>query len=796
MNVMPILFASTLCIGLVACSGPVDKPQSFPLREAVVVYEDALDTGSSDPWRDWGRRGVADLTNGVFRATGASLPVVSESNAGDCAGRPVIYVGNTAAARAAGLDAGALANEDALIRVASDRAFIVARTGLGASAGCGRFLETQADYYMMTVSGDDPVTFDPTRRAQVGELAVRPAVPWRYFHFFTASRFPKTSKNLVDYGRRIRCMVNRECSEPITEAVKHAHTFFEFCRPEDFAATHPEYFSLGKDGKRHFTWNSNSQLCLSAPGVFDIVYSNLVRVVEKDRAMCRAKGVRPSTVFEFSQMDSCGYMCWCPACSKVIEKYNRKKGGNWEGGDAALQLLFVNRLARKIRGCYPEVKIRTFAYVSTEGAPEGIAVEPNVIIRLCDLYSRSDHMRPLESPFNAPRLKLIDDWFRLTPNIEIWDYRLYGGLTWEGVFPEVDVDAIAADTKLFVRYGLPRLFQQHHFENQPFFELNAFVESQFLTDPSADLGETIDRYCRVYGKGAAAMRKAIDFFRGIIRDNPPVSETDWHARLLPWRTVANMEHLKGLVADAYALETPGARARGRIAEVLAAVEMELVRLYQAVPGARTKLAEAKRDCETHYREGIVAGAVDPADREREMRTFLGILQSLGLVFEDVPAELKNVPKDEIFYLSLSTAYVPRSMNDLAISDPTSEMKSVARWRPSEEPRLPLACAASGCKTAAGSGPFAVEPVSDGRWHWHRLGVVRISAGGRITVPAGGGPSFRLKDYYINCDGLAVDPNWYEVWVSLKRVGGSFATADKSKGLFVDRLILHRVLRQD
>ena len=54
-----------------------------------------------------------------------------------------------------------------------------------------------------------------------------------------------------------------------------------------------------------------------------------------------------------------------------------------------------------------------------------------------------------------------------------------------------------------------------------------------------------------------------------------------------------------------------------------------------------------------------------------------------------------------------------------------------------------------------------------------------------------GTRFALGDFYVECDGMAEDPNWYEFWLSVKYNGDPFSKNEK-EGLFIDRLLLRRV----
>lgn len=79
------------------------------------------------------------------------------------------------------------------------------------------------------------------------------------------------------------------------------------------------------------------------------------------------------------------------------------------------------------------------------------------------------------------------------------------------------------------------------------------------------------------------------------------------------------------------------------------------------------------------------------------------------------------------------------------------------------------------------------------YRWYRLGVARVTRICEVYVPIR--LAWYASDNYIECDGMDEDPNWYEFWMSVRWDADPF-TADKSKGFFLDRLILHRVKSPD
>lgn len=794
----------SVLLGVVACVGVwgAFAESGFRLAGVPVVCEDALvDTAK----KGRGLEAARDLTNALFRVTGVPSALWRESDAPADLKR-AIYLGETKAARAAGLNAASLRRGAFRLKVEADRAFVLANTGMATSYGVIEFLQRYADYWFVTLDGDDPAVVRPDVCAPVSDVTLEHAIYARHASY-ACSRYAATSENILteSYARRTRLtkgakvtpkegntpaahdayrkacrdvMPELERAEiPSCRAGRTCHTFFLYCSPEKHFKDHPEYFSMMPDGRRQA--RPVGQICFSSKGALDVVTAQLLENIAADR---RDFSDDYPLIYDFSQEDNLGFLCNCPDCKKTIAKYNRIKGGNQEGGDTGLMLEFSNELARRVAKFYPDVKIRVFAYSSTEELPPGIVPEPNLMVWFCDLYTKSCHMLPLTHPFNAYWLDQLKRWTAASKNFEIWDYYLYGG-PWEGNFPEVQVDAIRADVRLFRDLGIDRIYTEVHYEKQPFFELNTFVLTQLYFNPDADVELLVDRYCRVYGKGAAKMREAIGFLRGLIAANPPKDADAWHCRILPWRTAENWTRFVALVKAAYDAD-PTPRARARTASALASTAWELARIYRAKPGASALYATAKRDYTRYSAEELDLFPLDPTDVEKTRTKVRNDLGLLDLEFKDLPPGVDR--KAEMTPVDWRTSYAHPAFAR-AVADPDSECEKSTRWTPSVDRQAPYAATLidDDLRTRVS---FSFTPLTDGKYHWIKLGRGRVGRNGHLKVFDF---DYLLKNFYIECDGLATDPNVYDFWLSVKQDGPA-KTDDLRRGLFCDRLLLVRV----
>lgn len=771
---------------------------AFLLRDVLVVCDDGIfpDPSVKRPprWvnpKEWGFKAAQDLTNAIFRITGAAAPICRACDYKGGA-KAVIWLGDTPDARKRGIDPSAFEAWECRVKAEKGAAYIVARTGMGVSFGVTAFLERCLGHYQVLIRREfDCYERNPMRKVPVCDFTPPKAIPLADT-FLTNRRYDGSSRWIWDWQRRL-CLAPREPEldgrDRMSRKVRSCHSFFCYCRPQDYAKEHPEYFSMGRDGKRHFVWNSDSQLCFTNPDVLRIVTSNLLAFVRADRA---ENPTNYPCIYDFSQMDCSNYLCLCPDCRKVIAKYNRKPEGNADGGDMGLQLEFVNKVARAVAREYPDVVVRIFSYVNTQGLPKDLAIRPekNVMIRRCDGYAWSCHMLPLDSDYNRGPYQAFVDYGAFAPQLEVWDYMLYGG-AWCGVFPEVNADAIASDAKFFRKIALKRLYMETGYQYQAFFELHGFLLGQFYRDSDADLEKLIDVYCRVYGRGAVKMREAIDFLRQIIATG---KIRFWHHRMLGWRTVDNMAKLRGMMAAAYAAEGPGP-ARARIAHALSETERELARLLRAEPGGGEKLPALAEDFRRHAYEALdVPGGtpLNEKDAAAERAEQGRVADRLYAVFHDLPTALRDVPKGDL--VCIETRTFPGGVGHL-VDDSASEAGKALRFLKKtypEQVKPPYRFKINHPVYLRNmEGPFQVEDaavIRDGRYHWYRLGGGEALEGLVVTMPVRGWSiNCAVKEYFVHeAARFPKNPNCWDFWVSFRLDG---------EDLFVDRLLMVRRWRE-
>jgi len=213
----------------------------------------------------------------------------------------------------------------------------------------------------------------------------------------------------------------------------HAH--YEIIPPGKYFAAHPEWFSLIGGKRTHY----HAQLCLTNEEMAAEYIKNVKKLLrENPRA----------TSIQVSQNDWFG-ACQCPKCAAIDEENESHAGTN---------IYFANKVGEAIEKEFPHVFIDTFAYQYTRKAPKKITPRKNVLVRLCTI--ECSFVKPLEyakEARNAPFVRDIKEWGKITNNLFIWDYvtcfRSY-------MMPHPNMRVFAPNIRFFVDNGAAGIFEQ------------------------------------------------------------------------------------------------------------------------------------------------------------------------------------------------------------------------------------------------------------------------------------------------------------------------------------------------
>ena len=503
----------------------VTASAAVPLGRAVIVVPDAakpLEKAAAD-----------DLSFFLGKVTGrdGGFRIVAERDEPEEGVR--VYVGATAAAKAAGVTADGLGPQGFRIRTAKDRVFVVGGSPTGTSYGISDLLAVGFGCYHVDY---DTVIAPPNAEPVLPATDIRkePAILSRTIYSWIRPRWLTPEKRKVQeqiLRRNYLFWDDADRSLPGTRPTKrlrHAHNMYEYLPPAQYAKDHPEYYAQREDGSRTLFEKRNfGQLCYSNPEVRRVLKERLVEIIEADR---RENPDSPPNLYPFGQGDYCmEHLCWCTNCLVVAAKY---------GGDSGLLYELVNELAALVRDRWPEIRIGSNAYECTEVPPKGLEIADNVVVQYCDYYGKRCDLQPLSNAVNSAQLDLYLQWAGRTRDLSLWTYQLpnYSQPKMEPGYgvPAVGIDSIIADTALYARTGLKRMFVESEFEGwhpRTFHFLHYFLWAQLLFDPSRDADRLIDVYMdAVYGPAAPEMKEYLAVLRAEQRLRPVTSVHDWRYR--------------------------------------------------------------------------------------------------------------------------------------------------------------------------------------------------------------------------------------------------------------------------
>ena len=722
---------------------------------------------------------AADIVQVISNIVGRAPAVYQLGKEPKDSSTPLIYLGDAPAARAAGLSPEGLRVGDWRVKTVPGRAFVYGRSGYAVCSAVFDFAERALDYHVLFPDdGPDAFAPDADARVPVMDRTVKPAIYSRemYSARLNHNKFPYTMKFWRRYGRARSCepgFSGIEAKYRVSGQTRGCHSSFDYCPPEKYGKDHPEYFSMGPDGKRRFVRNSRCQLCYTNPDTYRIVLESLLGFIEADRKKFPND---PPLVYDFTQMDNSDFICLCPECRKVIARYNRVEGGHREGGDAGLVLEFVNRLARDVRARYPDVQIRMFAYVSSERAPEKgrIRVEPNVRIWWCNVYSKCDATIPLltKGHYNEDNATEIREWASLTKNVEIWDYLYRGGE------PSPAADAIASNIRYFRSLGVDSIFMENEYWSGTgsWDELNRYVASKLYVEPGLDVDRLVRTFCRAYGRAADKMYEAYRYMRGQVLSRHSRDTFEQRTGFNTWKAdPAVLRHLGSVVAKAYETETRD-EYRARMAPIMKRLSQNLIAIYKRDPKARKELERAKAAFRKWGLEDARIAFMEPRQRASAAKGVEDELDLLSLRFDDLPDELKSAPEEDMVLVCVANS----GGDGKGVDDPKSprgraKMKKTGR-------NLVWGCYDRPSRMSYPQRIASADELKSDSYTWIRLSKVHVGLETIFWFDGSWACDFSLKNFHILDDGMEVDPNWYDLWVSARYEDGT---------LYIDRLALRR-----
>lgn len=276
------------------------------------------------------------------------------------------------------------------------------------------------------------------------------------------------------------------------------HTWGQIAPPQLYGSTHPEYYAL-VDGTRERDWTKfdgshEYQLCTSNPEVVRLA-------VEWVRKFFRENpGV---DIVSISPNDGLGF-CECDQCRAWDYEEPMMPGEMIEIRSRPHPVItdriisFANAVAEGVAATHPDKRLLILAYTVYRKPPRRVKPHPNLVIQYAD--NADFHWDPRRK---AERVGMLEQWAALTPNLDIYEYYVWGGHhPARGLTP-----VIAESIKRFHRLGI-RLFRSQSRGDYGMSGLNYYLASKLLWNPTLDAHKVVDDYCdKAFGPAAAPMRR-------------------------------------------------------------------------------------------------------------------------------------------------------------------------------------------------------------------------------------------------------------------------------------------------
>ncbi len=423
------------------------------------------------------QKAAADLAQWLGEMTDAKFAVVPDSEPA----RPTeISIGQTN--RLAGvklpLPRGGLGNEGYAIGVSGQRLFLVGGKARGAINAVYALLEEDLgcrwyDRTSARIPHRRTLTFAPGPRSFAPRLFLRDPF---YFDAFDATWSLRNRTNAPGAA------IPEEWGGHVDYDGLFVHTFNTLVPPGQYFEKHPEYFMLGKSGKR-----SAQQLCLTNPEVLRLATESLLAILRKN----------PHTeIVEVSPNDG-GQHCLCPNCQAV---------DNANGSPSGTLITFLNHVAEAVEQERPEVMVSTLAYLDTVDAPKLVRPRHNVIIRLCNDLHSWPYPFTCFTDNTGPRSKRYRDaiiaWSKVADNLSIWDY-FVNFSHYSAPMPNMDVLQPTVD--FYVSHKVKGIMMQAAYQGfgSEFAALRSWVMAKVLWDPSLKVPDLVtDFITGYYGRAA------------------------------------------------------------------------------------------------------------------------------------------------------------------------------------------------------------------------------------------------------------------------------------------------------
>ncbi|MBO4512381.1 MAG: DUF4838 domain-containing protein, partial [Victivallales bacterium] len=512
-----------------------------------------------------------ELIDKLHKITGLKVKAVAKASGNV----PAFYIGVCPESKALGLDPAKLDRDGFYIKTDGNRIFITGcdtnsagKQQWASTFGVYEFLERFAGvrYYFPGEIGTIVPKKENWTLPEI-DIAERPDTQYRWIYTYQCGRLQGNLKFGYPGMKENNPRIWRNSS---LNSIRSCHGLNSLRLAERFAKTHPEYFAMTANGKRHDgTWNTTSyqklgHLCFSSQGLKDEIYKDVVACLTGQPASTRGLKSWSSNWnrlhVDLAPNDGMEW-CLCPECKKIMEQGKQAMSDHiWR---------FVAEIGERLK------KDGISGYVMNDGygyfkLVPSFKLPDNVMLGVC-----------VSGPWGLSNEKIRErdsHWLRVWSQaadnkIRTWTYVTKASAA-VPVVPNFTPRAVAAFYKANKDYIFGS-FLEAGSDHWMYGFMNYYVFSKVMWNYDTDVEALIDEHCRLmYGSAAPMMKRFYDYLEDtwmnrIVKDLVPTPRGDtWKipTRRDVWTKIYTDEKLaeiKALLdsAEAAAAKEPDALKR-------------------------------------------------------------------------------------------------------------------------------------------------------------------------------------------------------------------------------------------
>ena len=272
--------------------------------------------------------------------------------------------------------------------------------------------------------------------------------------------------------------------------------------PEAYYRTHPEFYRLQEDGTRFEPVDDWGQwiFCSRNEELIGQMAKNICAWIDQNPAV--------DTVALWPH-DGLAPQCVCPECSKYskVENYT----------------FFLNEVARLVRKVHPHVAIDMLAYVDLWNCPEGLKLEPNIVVQEATWHETGLRTvgKPDGSCLNGTMFEQdLLRWKDAGAQVAYYEYYM-------GVYPARQRYMPAADElqslyKRMMAVGIRGSGTQIECFNLWNNIFNFFCFGRTAYDTSLTLEDNLGLFTRIFGEGAPYLQRIITDMEARLDGQEPI----------------------------------------------------------------------------------------------------------------------------------------------------------------------------------------------------------------------------------------------------------------------------------